>query len=158
MNQNLRRLLQQAAEQQKGSAAVQAMVEGAEKIPYAITLQIDDLASGSEDSDSEQLDASEIFIAESITYAVAGATLASITDAAKLYPLVIVQLRDTASGKGVFSQRTPLASVAGDARQPYVLPVPLVFLSKPYLEAENISTDVAYKRVFVTLHGYKVRG
>lgn len=127
------------------------------KRPYSVRLAISDLAIGATDTDGHQLEAGEHFVAESATMMVAGATLASITEAASLKPLVLVNLKDNTSGQGMFSSPVPLSSIAGDGKNPFFFSIPLRFKSKPYLEAENISTDVAYKRVYLVLNGYLIR-
>lgn len=124
------------------------------KRPFSVRLAVSGLASAATDTDGYQLQTGETFVAESATYMVAGATLAGVpvTDASK--PFVLVDLRDNASGQSMFSDPVPLETIAGDAKNPFVFPVPPRFVSKPFMQVENISSDTTYSRVYLVLHGY----
>lgn len=122
--------------------------------PFSITLAVSALAAGATTNDSHTMDSGESFTAESITY-VALKPLTGIAETAKEFPLLLVNFRNGSSGAPAFNERTPLSSVAGDAKQPYILNQPIKFGGTPFMEIENISTDTTYQRVYVTLHGYR---
>lgn len=124
------------------------------KRPYSITLSVANLAALGTGSDSHSMDNGETFVAESIT-ATTLEVLTGITDAAKPFPLLLVNFSNGSGGAKVFNELTPLANVAGDAKQPFILNQPIILGGTPFMDIKNISTDKTYAAVYVTLHGYR---
>lgn len=124
------------------------------KRPMSITLSVSALAAGTTSSDMHSMDNGETFTAESIT-ATALEVLTGITEAAKPFPLLLVNFSSGSGGAKAFNELTPLANVAGDAKHPFILNQPIKFGGTPFMDIKNISTDKTYAAVYVTLHGYR---
>lgn len=72
-------------------------------------------------------------------------------------PAVSVQINDTGSGRNLFNEPVPLASIGGQAGLPFVLDYPRLVQRNSTLQVTfaNLSTQ-AYSDIFLTLIGFKV--
>lgn len=126
------------------------------KFPYKHTFLVEALAPGVTLPAKINMDKGVDFVAEEIS-AVGFETLAGITKAAEVMPLVAINFKENQGAGEVFDIAAPLANVAGTGENPHVLGMPIRFKgnTSPQMSATNFSSDKTYARVYVTLHGYR---
>lgn len=102
------------------------------------------------------IQADAVFICEKITcFAdIAGAVQTVET---QVIPLVTLQLNDSASGRNLFSDALPIASVCGQNLAGYTLPLPRCFAPNGTVQATfyNYSAATTYENLYLVMHGYK---
>lgn len=75
----------------------------------------------------------------------------------KVLPLVNIQITDTGSGRQVFEQAIPIASIFGSGDLPFILPTPKLFAARSTITIliSNFSAGTTYN-IYATLIGQKI--
>jgi hypothetical protein len=73
-------------------------------------------------------------------------------------PGVSIQINDTGSGRNLFNEAVPLASIAGQAGLPFTLDYPRLVHRNSTLQVTftQLTDNTAYSDIFLTLIGFKV--
>lgn len=122
---------------------------------YAYNFEIDGLAPGGQDSDSQQIEASSNFIwVKTSGFAdVAGAAQNYDT---RIVPLVTIQVTDVGSGRSLFSGPTAWSNVVGWGEIPYMLPIKRKWQANTAIRVDVVSFDVAVTyNLRLSFSGYK---
>lgn len=70
---------------------------------------------------------------------------------------VSIQVKDTGSGRSLFSTATPFGSIAGSGQQPFTLPQPRIFTAKTPVEVDFTNTSGAtVSNIHFTMIGRKI--
>lgn len=71
---------------------------------------------------------------------------------------ITVQIQDGGSGRQLFSAPAPITSIAGNGKQPFILPESRVFKSRTNIQLTGVNIDAAntYDNVYLNLIGRKI--
>lgn len=69
-----------------------------------------------------------------------------------------ISIQDSGSGRSLFSQPIPLSSIAGNGKQPFILPLPRKFKSRSNIAivAQNMDAANTYDNLSLNLIGLKL--
>lgn len=123
---------------------------------YAYTQRAASLAAAATTSLTFQIEADSYFYANAFTYQVDEAG-ADVTYSTNPLGLITVVFFDSASGRQLMANPTPLSCLLGDGRHPFRLPKPRRFAPTSQVTATlvNYSAATTYS-VSITLSGFKV--
>lgn len=124
---------------------------------FTYVANVETLTSGASLTDTFNIEADSTFTAVKLAF-MADIAGGAQTDATRVVPLVRLSITDTGSGRNLQNQPVPLASIAGDGRLPFVLPVPRIFQPRAAVTCtfENYSAATDYANVELAFIGFKM--
>lgn len=127
------------------------------RYPFKYTFEVINLLPGI--SQPAQVDIPkeyDRFVCVSISSLVLSANT-GITKAQEVMPLLLVNIKPSSEDAGICNVPTPLHAIAGNGAEPHLLDVAAEFdgNTSPMLTVQNISTDITYTKIFVTMNGYR---
>ena len=122
---------------------------------FTYELDFSNLSNGTSATKSINVQADADFVLEKTAY-MADLAAAAQTDSGRVVPLVTVLITDTGSGRQFMDNATPIPSLFGDGRLPFVLPEPRLFFARSTISVQvaNYSSGSTYG-LRLSFIGYK---
>lgn len=113
------------------------------------------LAAGASATGSIDIQADSDFVLQKLGY-FADIAAAVQTDSTRVVPLVTISLVDTGSGRNLIETPTPIPTIFGTGRLPFILPTPRVFFARSTITLTLVNFDAAAAyNVRLAFIGYK---
>lgn len=123
---------------------------------YTYGLDFASLLQGTSATGQISIQADSDFVVQKLTYQ-ADIAAATQTDSSRVVPNVTVQIKDTGSGRELFSTAVPLSSVFGSGQLPFILPQPKIFLARSTISITVANFDAAADyNIRLAFIGYKI--
>lgn len=123
---------------------------------YVYGVDFASLLQGTSATGQINIQADSDFVVQKLTYQ-ADIAAATQTDSSRVVPNATVQVKDTGSGREIFSLPTALTSVFGTGQLPFILPQPKIFLARSTINITLANFDAAADyNIRLSFIGYKI--
>lgn len=127
------------------------------KLLYTYSFDTGTLAAGATATDSVAIEADSSFVITKGSYFATDDAGTAQTYNSRIVPLVLMQLRDTGSGREFFDEAQPIPNLFGSGEIPFIFPVQQVVRANSVLRANFTSLEATNTvRIWISLIGYKL--